>query len=197
MRTRFYNWLLRDIIPYVRFTTYYADFPGYKYHEGYFLLKPGDIILTVDDKKLTTKLISKATGEEGFSHAAFCVSKNQIFEVAEMTHKDFTKSCFFDICKEATRVVILRCSDFDNAYINEMIKLTSQFANCKYDTQFKLGIEALSCSELVYYYDFQHRLKVDLTPILGNDPYISPMGLFQAKNVRIVWDSSKPMLRLI
>jgi hypothetical protein len=190
MRTRFYNWLLTDIIPYIRFTTYYTSMRAKVAFVGYEVLKPGHIILTVDEKKLTTKLISKFTGEEGFSHAALCVSKDKNFEIAEMTHKNFTKSCFFDVCYEATRVVILECYDFDEKYVKEMVGWTKSLENVPYDNYFSLGVDALSCSELIYAVDYERRLKVDLKPIIGKEPYISPMGLYQAKNVKVIWDSN-------
>lgn len=198
MKTRFYNWLLKEIIPYIRFTTYYPYpsntlFPkwGVLHHIGYALLKPGHIILTVDEKKLTTRLISRFTGDEGFSHAAFCVSKDKCFEIAEMTHTDFTKSTWSDVCYEATRVVILACDAFDEAYITEMCKLTPGFVDTPYDNMFKMGVEALSCAELCYMYDFEHRMDINLEPVLGQDPYISPMGLFKGKNLQVIWDSDE------
>jgi hypothetical protein len=198
MRSKLYNKLLTDIIPYIRFSTYYTqptnknfDKWGALMLKGYVVLEPGHIILTIDEKKLTTKLISKFTGEEGFSHAAFCVSKDGDFEVAEMTHTNFTKSTWSDICYESTRVVILKCDTFDQEYINEMLKMTDDFLHLPYDNMFKMGIEALSCAELCYMYDFEKRMDVKLDPILGLDPYISPMGLFKGKNIRVVWDSDK------
>lgn len=193
MRTKFYSWLLLKVIPYVRFTTYYTSMRGITFHAGRNLIRPGDIVLTLDNKKLTALLISRITGQEGFCHAAFCVSTNEVFEVAEMTHTNFTKSCFFDICKESTRVCILRCKDFDADYIKKMVDRTPRFEHASYDVLFNFGVDALYCSELVYEYDFERRLKVDLTPLIGDQPYISPMGLYQAKNVEIVWDSDWEM----
>lgn len=196
MRTKLYNWLLKDVIPYIRFTTYYAhptnkNYPkwGALLNEGYKQLKPGHIILTVDEKKLTTKLISAFTGEEGFSHAAQCLSKDGVFEIAEMTHSDFTRSTWADVCFESTRVVILECTDYDEEYIEVMKTLTPEFSDKPYDNMFKMGIEALSCAELCYMYDYQNRMKVNLEPILGQKPYISPMGLYKGQNIRVVWDS--------
>ena len=95
MQTKIYEYLLKNIIPYIRFTTYYTTLNGKKYHEMYEQLKPGDVILTTDKKKLTSLLIP---GE--FSHAAFCVSLDKKWETSEMTHEDYRKSCFFDLCKE-------------------------------------------------------------------------------------------------
>lgn len=186
MQTKFYVWLLKSVIPYVRFTTYYTSLRGKKYHSGYELLKPGHIILTLDRKKLTSILIP---GD--FSHAALCVGKHpDSYEIAEMTHTDYTKSHFFDICKEADRVVILECPDFSDGYIHKMIEKCMSFENAKYDTDFSLGVEALYCSELVYQSDFAKFLQVDLSDLAGlGRPYLSPDGLYRAKNVRVVWDS--------
>lgn len=186
MHTNLFRWLLKDVIPYIRFTTYYTSLRGNKYHKGYELLKAGHILLTLDRKKLTSLLIP---GD--FSHAAFCVGKHpELYEVAEMTHQDYCKSHFFDICKEADRVVILECPDFSNGYIQLMIEKCKSFEGAVYDTDFSLGVEALYCSELVYQSDFKRILQVDLSDIAGlGRPYLSPDGLYAAKNVKIVWDS--------
>jgi hypothetical protein len=52
-----------------------------------------------------------------------------------------------------------------------------------------MGLEALSCAELIYMYDFERRLDIKLDPVVGTEPYISPMGLYNAKNCTVVWDS--------
>jgi len=188
METKPYKWLLKKIIPYIRFTTYYTSLRGKKYHDGYRFLKRGHIILTIDKNKLTTVLIP---GE--FSHAGFCVGiYPNSYEIAEMTHSDYTKSFFFDLCKESDRVVLLECVDFDEAYVDKMISKCKSFENSKYDTSFKLGVSALYCSELIYLSDFEKRLKIDLTDLAGlGRPYISPTGLYLAENVKVIWDSDK------
>lgn len=185
METSFYNYLLKHVIPYIRFTTYYTSFRGWKYHRGYKLLLPGDIILTQDKRKLTTFLIG---GE--FSHAALCVSKDGVFEVAEMTHTDFTRSCFFDLCKEADKVTIIRCYDWDKEYTQRVINKCLTFTDAVYDNEFDFGIKSLYCSELVYQADFERRLNVSLEDLADiGRPYISPFGLYRAKNVEKVWES--------
>ena len=185
MQTSFYSWLLKSIIPYIRFTMYYSQFPGSKYHKAYDLLCAGDIILAKDPKKLTTLLIG---GD--WSHAALCVSKDEQFEVAEMTHRDFTKSTFFDICKEAEAVAIIRCADFDADYIKSVVDKCKSFEGATYDVTFTLGVAALYCSELVWQSDYEHRLKVSLEDIAGlGRPYISPTGLWKAENCGLIFDS--------
>lgn len=185
MQSRFYAWLLIKVIPYIRFTTYYATLRGWKYQRGYRLLQPGDIVLTTDKKKLTSLLIS---GE--FTHAALCVDKGWEWEISEMTHTNYTKSTFFDLCKEADRVVIMRCPDFTGVYLGIVIMTCKKLAGAKYDTRFELGIASLYCSELVYQSDPERKLGCDLSDLVGiGRPYISPTGISQAANIKKVWDS--------
>lgn len=190
MGTAFYRWLLIKVIPFVRFSVYYTSLRGWKYIRGYRLLKPGHILLGVDRKKLTSLLIP---GE--FTHAALCVDKGVEWEVSEMTHKHYTKSAFFDICKEADRVLILECTDWDDAYIEKVVSACRALEAVEYDVAFELGIEALYCSELVYKSDIEKRLQVSLDDLAGlGRPYISPTGLLKGKNVRVVWDSESEQL---
>ncbi len=187
MNTRFFEWMCIKVIPYIRFTTYYTSLRGARYHEGYEKLKPGHILLTIDKKKLTSLLIPGT-----FAHAALCLAKANGggYEVAEMTHTNYTKSYFFDICKEADRVVILECVDWDEDYIQAVIAKCLEFEDAVYDVKFHLGVKALYCSELVYQSDLEGRLDVNLDDLAGlGRLYISPDGLFKAKNVRVVWDS--------
>lgn len=187
MNLELYSWFLKHVVPYVRFTLYYTSLRGTKYHAGYRVLKAGDIILTTDKKKLTTILIG---GE--WAHAALCVGVGTQFEIAEMTHTDYTKSHFFDVCKEADRVIILRCQDFDDAYVEKVVEKCLSFEGAKYDQKFELGVKALYCSELVYESDFERRLKVDLSDLAGlGREYISPTGLRYAENCFVVFDSDE------
>ncbi|GAB1376819.1 hypothetical protein MASR1M48_16710 [Lactococcus petauri] len=185
MQTDFYGWLLMKIIPFIRFTTYYTSFKGWQYHRGYLKLKKGDFILTVDRKKLTSVLIPGY-----YSHAGQCISKDGDWEISEMTHTNYTKSCFFDMCKESDEVAIFRCTDYDDEYIEKVIEKCKSFHDALYDNEFSLGIKSLYCSELVYSSDFERRLQVSLDDLAGlGRPYISPNGLAKGKNVIMVWSS--------
>lgn len=185
METRLYSWLLLNVIPFIRFTTYYTSLRGWKYRKGFEKLRPGHIILAVDRKKLTTLLI-----KGDFSHAALCVGKNSDWEVSEMTHHHYTRSTFFDICKEADRILLLKCNDWDWEYTNKVITKCLTLTSAKYNTQFIFGIPALYCSELIYVSDVEKRLKVNIEDLAGlGRQYISPTGLYKAKNCSVVWDS--------
>ena len=190
---RWYSWLLLSVLPYIRFTTYYTSLRGSKYWAAYYNLKPGHIILTVDRRKLTTLLVPGV-----MTHAALCVNKRfggwaTDYEVAEMTHTNYTASDFFDICKESDRVVILACADWSDAsYIDKVISSCKSLAGAKYDVEFEFGVDALYCSELVYQADklAGGRLKVDLSDLAGlGREYISPDGLACGYNVWCVYDT--------
>lgn len=185
--TKLYRWLLLSVFPYVRFTCYYTSFRGWNYMRGYKYLKPGDIVVTNDKWKLTSLLVP---GE--WTHAALCVDIHKEFEIAEMTHTNYTKSTFFDLCKESTRVAILQCTDWDENYIkNTVIPTCLGFENVLYDIKFENDIKALYCSEMVMASDTEHRLQASNEDVLGlGMPYVSPMGIYTAKNIRVVWDSN-------
>jgi hypothetical protein len=216
MSTKLYWDLITKVIPFIRFSMYYTKLRGDKYHEGYSYLKKGYMIGTIDYRKLTGLLIPKVTGGI-LSHAAYCVAKrdpkqfdilySQInpldghgsgLEVAEMTHLDFTFSDFFDICKESDRVVIFKCLDWDELFIEKLTQKILSFRKSKYDPAFQLDgpeLAFLYCSEMIYQGDKIAnggipRIKADISDLMNlGRPYVSPDGLLCSENVEVVWDS--------
>ena len=187
MQSEFYEFIITKIIPFIRISFYYSKMRGFKYKKAYSLLQPGDYILCKDEWKLTTWLIPGK-----YSHAALCVDKTEdsLFEVAEMTHLGFTKSTFYDIFRESTSLVILRCKDWDKEYTEKVIEKCRSFEGTPYDVIFQFGIKTLYCSELVYEADFEKRLQISTEDLMGlGRKYISPYGLSKAKNVDIIYDS--------
>lgn len=187
MQSKFYHWLLKSVIPYIRFTLYYPKFKGINFYKAYEILQPGDFLVSKDAKKLTTILIG---GE--WTHAALCISKDKVFEVAEMTHKDFTRSTFFDFCKESDEIAIYRINNVDQGYVQKMINKCMSMSDADYDEEFELGVKSLYCSELVYLSDAEGRIGASLDDLAGlGRPYISPTGLTEGKNVTCIFDSRK------
>lgn len=188
--TKIYSDLVLKVVPFIRFSMYYTSLRGNVYNEAYALLQAGDYIVAKDDKKLTAVLIG---GE--WTHASLFMGKvtdGARYECAEMTHHNFTKSDFFDVCKESTEFAIFRCKDYDPEYIKEMLNKCKSFEQVPYDVGFELGVRALYCSELVYQADFEHRLKISLEDVHGlGRQYISPTGLSKAENVECIYDSRK------
>lgn len=193
MKTRLYRFIVNRVIPYVRFTTYYPKFKGFQFIKANTLFRPGDIILACDKRKLTGLLIPGPV-----DHAAFCVNKfwgipswdnGEAYEIAEMTHENYRKSMFFDLCKESDRIIIMR-TDFDESYIKEMIKECRTFEHAVYDIDFELGVAALYCSELIYHADSMKKLQFDLSDIHGlGRQYLSPTGILTNKNLLCIYDS--------
>ena len=169
--------------------------------KGYEHLEPGYLIFTIDDKKFTSKVIGSATKEIGGekpyfmpSHVALCVAKGRdlSWEISEMTHLNYTKSTWEDVCRQSTRVVIARCTDWDDEYVdNTIIPMATSpcFQNKLYDNKFQMSLNKLACSELPYHADLERRAKIDLSPVIGNQPYITPVGWVLGENIEIIWDS--------
>ncbi len=190
MESKPYIWMASKVIPYIRFNFYYTKIRGSQYKQGYKILKAGHIIVSRDHNKLTSILVGGT-----WCHASLCVGKGEPsdFEVAEMTHENYGRSEFFDICKTADRVGILECEDWDYLYIRDKVIPTClSLENANYDYKFQLGIKSLYCSELVYESDPERKLDVSLEDhaFLGRQ-YISPTGLANGKNVKMIWDSDE------
>lgn len=205
MSTKLYSWAMTHLVWRLRMTNMYTTFTGDLYHAGYAKLSPGCFILSVDYKKAANLVI-----DGKFSHAAFCVSKGVKYmlepigghlqphtshpaEIVEQVHTGFHRTWFFDMCKEADRVAIFTCLDWDDDHKKRMIDFANRFEGSGYDIHFQLGIAALYCSELVYQADklAGGKLSADLTDLAGlGRLYISPDGLALAANAKCLWDSA-------
>lgn len=218
METRLYGFILRKITPYIRFSMGYSKMRGINYHEGYRHIKSGRMVGTIDYSKLTGILIPKVTGGI-LAHCGICFNKRtgtqaeidwtvrfngkQVYqaglEMAEMTHNNFTLSDFYDMCKEADRVIIFECEDWDSFYVSDLCEEVLKLHRTSYDIKFGFGIESLYCSELIYHADAlanggEPRLQCDTSDLMGlGKKYISPDGLLCSKNVRVVWDSKREL----
>ncbi|MFA5344675.1 MAG: YiiX/YebB-like N1pC/P60 family cysteine hydrolase [Candidatus Omnitrophota bacterium] len=177
-RTRPYLFVVRDILPYARISWGHTRLTGKKYREGYKLLKPGHIILSTDEERISSFL---TPGD--LDHAAICVGVGSDYEIGEMTHLGYTQSLFFDICHTSDRVVILDCTDWDDEYKQRVIEKCRSLVGMQYDFQFEVGDTVLYCSELVFCCDIEKRLEM----VFGD--YILPEDIYKAKNVKVIWDS--------
>jgi len=191
LNTRLFGYLLKKVLPFIRSNTYYTTFTGAQYHRGYNLLRPGDYILCTDYKKLTTQLIPGK-----YSHAAFCISKDGVWEISDMTYKNYRKICFFDICKESDLVEIFRPINknsipWDLKYVSEVIECCRSLQDTTYDQQFNLDAKSLYCFELIYHCDFERRLEIKLEDFMNlGRPYVSGDALANCKSYR-VWSSEQ------
>lgn len=175
----------------------------------YEVLEPGDILFSIDYKKLTSKFIG---GE--WSHVGICVDKGPgKVEVIEMTHEDFHQTDFFHFCKESERVGIGRIDDprWTPKYRDDFIRGVWREKDSKYNHTFrakekydprkhgptnKNGVKIHKfnyCSQLPMVADKSDIIDANWEDLAGlGVPYISPTGLYRAKNMKHVADSGKP-----
>lgn len=191
MECGLYTWGMRWIVPRIRFTWHHAQLPSWKYLQGIKLLKEGDIILTYSRGQFTSMCIPGK-----LTHAALCVdSTHARFEIAEMVCSGYRKNSFKGVCR-ASRVVILRCKDWakDPEYTQQVIEQCKSFEGTPYDPRFGFGLKSLYCSELLWHSDFEKRVHVDTSDLMGlGRPHVSPQDYYDAPNMRVVWDSDNAL----
>lgn len=178
MSTRAYRFFLKYIIPHLTFFT--ATGPNYFFKERLRdAMKPGDVLLSKSSGHLTNILIGG-----NFSHASLVIDRDRI---AEMTANGFDVVSVDKFCSQTTRICLLRLSPEDALYGQKMAQKAMEFDNAEYDLDFTLGVETLYCSELCYQADFEHRFRCDLSDLAGlGKPYISPVGLREAKGLEAI-----------
>lgn len=186
MSTRVYRWILLQVMPFVRFSTYYTKMKGHQFARGYSMLRSGDIILTTDKAKLTTLLVP---GQ--WTHAAFCARKGDPLgaEICEMNHNGFEWIHFFDICKESDRVAILRPSNWSADYREWVIARAVELSGAEYDVRFSPDKETLYCSELVQKLDAEGRIIYRPQVIAGIPGVVTPDALWGSPTLDRIWDS--------
>lgn len=191
MRWRLYRWITHRVVPKIRLSWGYTGMSEAAFWDGEWHWQPGDIILTSDRAKLSTKLIpgtfphamlavGKKLPELGVGHGGF---------IAQMTSKGYSEIGWYETCKESDRVLICRCRDWDYRYVTRVVVPTCRsFANKQYDLAFELTRQSLYCSELIYQADPERRLQLNMTDVLGM-PMVLADDLLAAENVDVVWDS--------
>lgn len=190
MKTKLYKWLLLKFLPGKRLTWKIPSIKGWKYHKGYELLQPGDIILSIDNRALTGAFIKFLSGGQ-FSHGSVCVGKYPHPEIAEMLAEGFCLNNFYDIIHEAERVVIMRALHWSQEYRQAFIDKVLSFKGIPYDVSFELGVEAFYCTEEIYQGDFDKTLNFNLEDFAGlGRPYLSPQGVYECQNLVVIWDSA-------
>jgi hypothetical protein len=188
MNSKAYHWFVLNVFPKLRFSNYYSDIEGWQYRRAYNLLQNGDLILSTDKKKASALAIPGK-----IKHVGIMIDKGAEWECSEMTHVGHKKSTFYDMCKEADLIVIVRCRNFDKEYIeNVFIPNIRSHSGADYDVEFEFGVKSLYCSELVYISDSEKRLQLDTSDLMGlGQEYVSPTAIYESPAVDILFDSDK------
>lgn len=185
-KTRFFKWIILKFLPHARLSNYYAEITGKQYHEAYKILKPCDLIFTIDKSKIVNHLI-----KGDWSHVALFRGLDAESEIAEMISQGFTESYFYDVCKSSDDIAIGRLK-LPIEYKNTMLKLVPNFRFTEYDAGLEFGIDAIYCSEFIYWLDYKRQIKFPTENFTNRTwPYISPDDLFNAENIEIVYDSRR------
>lgn len=207
MDTRLWFNLLKYTIPFIRMTPYYPRLKPLVFQLLYKALRPGDFIFQIDVKKLTAMAIG---GE--WSHVAYCVDKGAgKVEVVEMTHENFHQTDFFQVCKEGTRIAIGRIDDpkwteeYNKRFIYNLWEEQDSVYNFNFRAKERIDPRSTQplrdkngdkifkfnyCSQLGTTADTENIIQCNWEDLAGlGVPYISPTGLYKAKNMKIIADS--------
>ena len=206
METKFFNFFLKEVLPRLRFSNTYSEMEGEDFKWIYELAQPGDILLSVDYKNLSTSLIG---GD--FAHAAVVIEKGLgRTEISEMVSEGYRESHIANFCYHADRVALIRIVDpkYTPQYIEKLIANVRSFEGDGYNRQFmphdnpdeywknKKGDKVYQfhyCSQMFTDADEDHVGDFNWGDLMGlGIPYISPDGLYRGKNIEIIFDTIEP-----
>lgn len=172
-----YPYMANNVYPYVRFSTYHTSMTGKDMWIGYDILRPGDIVLSQDNKKLTNIL---QLGSK-YKHVGLCVSKNKDQEILHSKAKyGVHYVTFADFCFRADKICILR-PKIDKWKIDEIIKNARNKLGKPFDIYFNLDDnKRYACTELIYFSDNNKYLNLPKNP--------KPDDFYYSKLFDVVWE---------
>ena len=147
---------------------------------------PGDIILT----QLKARPVWSHDWDE-FDQASLVVEVGAFPETIEMVGSDFFAGTLFDVFARSSRVVIIRCVDFDSSYIKTVINKAKTFQYSTLDIHFSHKLRKYFCSEMIRQADIEDRIHFPdyLVHAKEGDKIVTPDSLFCSKNVEVIFDS--------
>lgn len=180
------RYLMKWVIPSIRFGK--RPIPEKVKRELSLVIRAGDCILTRDPLKLSNILIGGR-----WSHAAICTFMLDDFMpiIGEMSHSGFQELSLDNFLGYSQSVAVIRPKLASFTYRAEMATQARRlgFKAQGYDNVFTMGEKSLFCSELVYLADYMGEYKASLEDLAGlGHPYISPDGLYKAKEAQIVFE---------
>lgn len=158
------RFLIKRVIPKIMFRTQYSKITGARYLEVANYLKEGDILLSVDNYKLTSFLIPGY-----WSHAGIVKSTNGQITISEMISDGYSETNLYDFCKSSDNIMVIRVDKNQSGYGLRMANEINKYINSQYDIEFEHGDKEMYCSELVAACDFENRLGLDLSKIITPD----------------------------
>lgn len=144
----FVQWFLQKILPKIRFSTTYGGLTPPQFNWFLQTLKHGDVIVSKDSKKLSSKLIPG-----NWAHAAIAYqAPGESIKIAEAIWPKIKSTDLFEFAKECEDLMILRPKlQSDDAFFQGLtLRLLTQYIGRPYDTHFSRGPRRLYCSELIW-----------------------------------------------
>lgn len=173
LATRQVQFFLSRILPRIRFSTSPPKITGNEWQSFVAMIRPGDLVFSVDRSKLSSVLIP---GE--WDHVGI-VSEDAM--IVEAHYPKVRKIHPFDFCHTSDAVGVLRPLAATASILSTKC---DRFIGIGYDTLFRKGAESLYCSELVWQCDQYNTLGFDTSDAVGlGIEYLSPDGLWDSKNI--------------
>ena len=166
------QFFLSRILPRIRFSTSPPKITGQDWQSFIVMIRPGDLVFSVDRSKLSSVLIP---GE--WDHVGIVSEESMIVEAH---FPKVRKIHPFDFCHTSDAVGVLRPFPATAA---TLASRCDSFIGIGYDTLFRKGAESLYCSELVWQCDQDNTLGFDTSDAAGlGIEYLSPDGLWDSVN---------------
>ena len=166
------QFFLSRILPRIRFSTSPPKITGQEWQSFIAMIKPGDLVFSVDRSKLSSVLIPGI-----WDHVGIVNNEGMIVEAH---FPKVRKIHPFDFCHTSDFVGILRPFPVTADMLATKV---DRFIGRNYDTLFRKGAESLYCSELVWECDESNSLGFDVSDAIGlGIEYLSPDGLWDSKN---------------
>ncbi len=194
-RTWVYGRLMYYVVARWRLSICHTSMTSDKFIAGLTRLRLGDIVVTTDKWALSTRCVPG-----NHTHALLCIGYIDLSGVmmcAEMTRDGYGEVAFAKAAFHASRVVILRCPDWDIDYIQDVVEKCRAYKGAKYDTAFDPNPDDgdTYCSQLPWAADTERRLRVVPSRAWGTGQKVVTPDDLAASNVEVVYDSDKEQAR--
>ncbi len=182
METRFWAWVLKNIIRKLRVPWEAPRMTAAKYRAVWAAARPGAILLGTKAGWLANKLTPGLT-----SHGALFLGYNR---VAETTGEGDTTIDLMDFCFHYSRIIVGECTDWDAAYINgTILPESAKLEGTEYDHAFKPGKKRVYCFERIELVDTEGRLKIQHELLFGKRKLVTGDSIMNADNFEVVCDT--------
>lgn len=173
----------------------YTSHPTMKppdYAEGIARVRPGDVLITNDDRDFKLEILQKLLGYSGdWTHAALADENHGAMDIL-VTENHPTRWPLEFLFEDNCHVTVLRprYSAPDSA-TKVLDAVRARFGNTTYDSKFDLGTDdAMYCQELLYkgFRQGDPGIEIGTRRVLGRD-FVGSDDFLASKDMEVVWSS--------